>query len=90
MPDTNASGFAAGSAILAGILFTILPEWLTPSGHFTLQCRQEACERISAGDTAEQAAPHCRGPSRLPGSFYRTSLVLAAIAECVVLVQQRW
>jgi hypothetical protein len=43
-----------------------LPEWLAPSGHFSLRCRQEACERIGAGDTAEQAAPHCKDPSRSP------------------------
>jgi hypothetical protein len=46
--------------------FTILPEWLTPFAHFTLRCRQQACERISAGDAAEHSAPHCRDPSRLP------------------------
>jgi hypothetical protein len=39
-----------------------------PSGHFSLnlRCRQEACERIAAGDTAEQAAPHCKDPARSP------------------------
>ena len=31
-----------------------------------LRCRQQACERIAAGDSAEQAAPHCKDPSRLP------------------------
>jgi len=46
--------------------FTILPDWLAPSGHFSLRCRQEACVRIAAGDTAEQAAPHCKDPSRSP------------------------
>ena len=46
--------------------FTILPDWLAPSGHFSLRCRQDACERIAAGDTAEQAAPHCKDPSRSP------------------------
>ena len=46
--------------------FTILPDWLAPSGHYSLRCRQQACERIAAGDTAEQAAPHCKDPSRLP------------------------
>jgi Domain of unknown function (DUF6431) len=49
-----------------GKTFTILPDWLAPSGHFSLRCRQEACERIAAGDTAEQAAPHCKDPSRSP------------------------
>jgi len=46
--------------------FTILPEWLAPSAHYTLRCRQEACERIAAGESVEQAAPHCKDPTRLP------------------------
>jgi hypothetical protein len=46
--------------------FTILPDWLAPSGHFSLRCRQQACGRIAAGDSAEQAAPHCKDPTRLP------------------------
>jgi hypothetical protein len=29
-------------------------------------CRQQTCERIVAGDTAEQAAPHCKDASRSP------------------------
>jgi len=49
-----------------GKTFTILPDWLAPSGHFSLRCRHQACERIGAGDTAEQAAPHCQDPSRSP------------------------
>jgi hypothetical protein len=43
-----------------------LPEWLAPSGQYTLRCRQQACGRIAAGDPVEQAAPHCKDPSRLP------------------------
>src|SRR5262252_4137734 len=35
-------------------------------GHFSLRCRQQACERIAAGERAEQAAPHCQDPSRSP------------------------
>jgi hypothetical protein len=46
--------------------FTILPDWLAPSGHYTLRCRQQSFERIAAGDSAEQAAPHCHDPTRLP------------------------
>jgi len=46
--------------------FTILPDWLTPSGHYSLLCRRQSCERIAAGDSAEQAAPHCKDPTRLP------------------------
>ena len=34
--------------------------------HYTLHCRQQACEHIAAGETAEQAAPHCKDPTRLP------------------------
>lgn len=46
--------------------FTILPIWLAPSAHYSLHCRQESCERIAAGDPAEQAVPHCKDPARLP------------------------
>ena len=46
--------------------FTILPDWLVPSGHFSLRCRQQACEHIAGGDAVEQAAPHCTDPSRSP------------------------
>jgi hypothetical protein len=46
--------------------FTVLPDWLSPSGHYTLHCRQQACERIVAGDPAEQAAPDCKDASRSP------------------------
>jgi hypothetical protein len=46
--------------------FTILPDWLAPSGRYTLHCRQRACERIAAGESAEQAAPHCKDVTRLP------------------------
>ena len=45
--------------------FTILPHWLAPYGHYSLQCRQQACERIAAGDSLERAAPHCKDPTRL-------------------------
>ena len=46
--------------------FTVLPDWLAPAGHYSLRCRQEACERIDGGDSTEQAAPHCRDSTRLP------------------------
>ena len=46
--------------------FTILPDWLVPSAPFSLRCRQQACESIAAGDSVEQAAPHCKDPSRSP------------------------
>jgi hypothetical protein len=43
-----------------------LPDWLVPSGHYSLPCRQQACERIAAGVSAERATPHCKDPARLP------------------------
>jgi hypothetical protein len=46
--------------------FTILPDWLALSACYTLRCRQQACERIAAGESSEQAAPHCKDPTRLP------------------------
>ena len=46
--------------------FTVLPDWLAPCGHYSLHCRQQACERIAAGHSAEQAAPDCRDTSRSP------------------------
>ena len=49
-----------------GKTFTILPDWLAPSGHFSLHCRRQACDSIAAGDSVEQAAPHCKDPSRSP------------------------
>ena len=44
--------------------FTILPDWLAPSAPFTLRCRQQACACIAAGESVEQAAPHCKDQSR--------------------------
>jgi len=49
-----------------GKTFTILPDWLAPAAPFSLRCRQQACDRIAAGSSAEQAAPHCKDPARLP------------------------
>jgi hypothetical protein len=43
-----------------------LPDWLAPSGHYSLHCRQQSCERIAAGESAEQATPQCKDPTRLP------------------------
>jgi hypothetical protein len=43
-----------------------LADWLVPSAPFTLRCRQQACESIAAGVSVEQAAPHCKNPSRSP------------------------
>jgi hypothetical protein len=48
------------------LTFTALPDWLAPSGHYSLFCRRQSCERLAAGDTAERAAPHCKDAVRLP------------------------
>jgi len=55
-----------GTCRPCGKSFTILPDWLAPAAPFSLRCRQQACERIADGHSAEQAAPHCKDPSRLP------------------------
>ena len=66
MTGTNASGCGAESVSRAGRPSRSCPiGWHRP-GTFTLRCRQQACERIAAGDSAEQAAPHCKDPTRLP------------------------
>jgi integrase len=51
--------------------FTILPDWLAPFGHYSLHCRQQACERIAAGELPDlarlirrQDSP--RPPQRIP------------------------
>jgi len=46
--------------------FTVLPDWLVSSAPFSLRCRQQACERIAAGDSVEQRLSRTRclcGPS---------------------------
>jgi hypothetical protein len=55
-----------GLCTSCGKTFTILPAWLAPFAPYTLRCRKQACERIAAGDSLEQAAPHCQDPARLP------------------------
>ena len=46
--------------------FTVLPDWLVPKAQFSLPCRQQACERIAAGDSIEQATPQYEDPARSP------------------------
>jgi hypothetical protein len=48
-----------------GKTFTALPDWLAPFGHYSIHCRQQACDHLAAGDTAERAAPQCKAPARL-------------------------
>jgi hypothetical protein len=46
--------------------FTVLPDWLAPFGHYSLRCRQQACQRLASGLPVEQAAPDCRDATRSP------------------------
>ncbi|HTF69918.1 MAG TPA: DUF6431 domain-containing protein [Edaphobacter sp.] len=46
--------------------YTILPNWLAPSGRYSLYCRQQFCEGIAAGHTADEAAPDCKDPTLQP------------------------
>lgn len=55
-----------GRCLSCNKTFTVLPDWLAPFGHYSLRCRQQACERIASGATAEQAVPACRNAARLP------------------------
>ena len=45
---------------------TVLPAWCVPSSCYSLPARQQACDRLAAGNPLEQAVPHCRHPDRLP------------------------
>ena len=66
MTGTNAFGCGAGSVGRAGRPSRSCPIGWRLRRTFSLRCRQQACERIAAGDSVEQAAPHCKDPSRLP------------------------
>jgi hypothetical protein len=47
--------------------FTILPSWLSPYGHYSLLCRQQAWKAAcQTGACWEQSAPHTKDPTRLP------------------------
>ena len=85
MTGTIASGLGAESVEPCRKTFTILPHWLAPSGHYSLHCRQQACERIAAGDSAEQAAPHCKDPSTLARFIHRVSMGATTADQRVVL-----
>ena len=69
--------------------FTALPDWLAPSAPFTLKCRQQACEHIGAGNTAEQSTPHCKDPTRLPDASTVPSIGTAPAHDPLVLDQGR-
>src|SRR5947207_8600647 len=45
---------------------TLFPYTTLFRSHFSVRCRQQACEHIAAGDSVEEAAPHCKDPSRSP------------------------
>jgi hypothetical protein len=62
MGRMSASGFGGACAADAETQFTVLPDWLVPFGHYGLCSRRQACEQIANGDSAEEAAPHCKDP----------------------------
>jgi transposase-like protein len=69
--------------------FTILLDWLVPSAHFSLRCRQQACEHLSAGSSVDQAAPHCKDPSRSPRSLHSPPVGPPSPAQRVLLGEGR-
>ena len=75
-----------GICRLCGKTFTVLPNWLAPSGHFSVPCRQQACERIAAGDT-EASSAALQGSITLARCIHGASLGTAATTELVVLGQ---
>lgn len=44
---------------------TVLPHWCVPKAPYNLPVRVEALDRLAAGRTLEEAAPHCRDPDRI-------------------------
>lgn len=47
--------------------FTVLPDWSPPSGHYSLYCRQQACELLrQAGANWERSVPDVADASRSP------------------------
>jgi len=47
--------------------FTVLPDWSSPSGHYSLHCRQKAWELLRQPDsTWERSVPDVADASRLP------------------------
>jgi hypothetical protein len=42
--------------------FTVLPVWSPPYGHYSYECRRQACEAKAEGSPP----PHCHDATRLP------------------------
>jgi hypothetical protein len=62
-----------------------LPDWLVPLGHYSLRCRQQAYERIAAGDSAEQARPALQKCDAFARSIHVGSLGTETSVQPVVL-----
>ena len=66
-----------------GKTFTVLPEWLALSARYTLNC--------AAGESVEQAAPHCKDPTRLPdASTLRRWAQRRLLSVCSWLMAGAW
>jgi hypothetical protein len=48
-----------------GRTVTVLPGWCVPGARYTLTARQTAMTGVARGDSAQQAAPHCRDPNQV-------------------------
>ena len=88
MTSTNASGCGAESVEPCRKTFTILPDWLAPSGHYSLRCRQQACERIAAGILLSKRRRTAKIHRACP-ILHRAPMGTAATAQPVVLAQGR-
>jgi len=54
-----------GLCELCGHTLTAPPWWCVPRALYTLLARQDAMQRVAAGQSAEQAAPDCLAPDRV-------------------------
>jgi hypothetical protein len=56
-----------GRCVRCRTTFTILPGWLFPYCHYSIDCRQQAWDEVRTNDAGwEQSAPHCKDHGRLP------------------------
>jgi transposase-like protein len=67
--------------------FTVLPVWSPPYGHYSYECRRQACDAAAKGNPA----PHSRDSTRLPDdSTLRRWAWCKFISVLFWLVMSRW
>jgi len=75
---------------------TVLPSWCVPGAPYCLWVRQQAIDQLAAGVPAEEAAPHCRDPNRLPDAstvrrwFWRRLASLPFLAWTPTILAWDW